>query len=261
MKSPPIWSQADLERDLQRAIQTFRNERLQEPVEMYLREFDAFLSVVAALLERTSDLLAFEQEAVEVLADPKLALAARYLTGPMISEDDLKTLASAVLTPARIKADGAMVGRIVEVLQTGLDRRRFCWVGERRQPTEAERVTAILATTSLAAQARTGTQRRSEGKSRQEAAVAEELVRAGFTEVPRREVCNLREAPEKGQFCPECKLGTRKADLLVTSWDGRVVPIECKVSNSAVNSIKRLNNDAGSKAQGKPGSRISGRRR
>jgi hypothetical protein len=32
-------------------------------------------------------------------------------------------------------------------------------------------------------------------------------------------------------------------------WDGRVMPIECKVSNSATNSVKRLNNDAAIKAE------------
>lgn len=32
-------------------------------------------------------------------------------------------------------------------------------------------------------------------------------------------------------------------------WDLRTMAIECKVSNSAVNSIKRLNNDAESKAK------------
>jgi hypothetical protein len=36
---------------------------------------------------------------------------------------------------------------------------------------------------------------------------------------------------------------------VVGLWDGRVVPIECKVSNSATNSVKRLNNDAASKAE------------
>jgi XamI restriction endonuclease len=32
-------------------------------------------------------------------------------------------------------------------------------------------------------------------------------------------------------------------------WDGRILAIECKVSNSEVNSIKRLTNDAAVKAR------------
>jgi hypothetical protein len=47
----------------------------------------------------------------------------------------------------------------------------------------------------------------------------------------------------------ESKLGGRNADLVVTLADGRLMPIECKVSNSAVNSVKRLNNDAAAKAE------------
>lgn len=41
----------------------------------------------------------------------------------------------------------------------------------------------------------------------------------------------------------------RKADIIVGLWDNRIMPIECKVSNSAVNSVKRLNNDAAVKAE------------
>ena len=43
--------------------------------------------------------------------------------------------------------------------------------------------------------------------------------------------------------------GDRKADLVVRLYDGRLMPIECKVSNSATNSVKRLNNDAAVKAE------------
>jgi hypothetical protein len=44
-------------------------------------------------------------------------------------------------------------------------------------------------------------------------------------------------------------LGNRKADFLVRLWDHRIMTIECKVSNSATNSVKRLNNDAAAKAE------------
>ncbi len=57
------------------------------------------------------------------------------------------------------------------------------------------------------------------------------------------------EAPQPGEFCQEVTLGTRKADLIVGLWDRRTMPIECKVSNSSTNSIKRLNNDAAAKAE------------
>ena len=57
-------------------------------------------------------------------------------------------------------------------------------------------------------------------------------------------------APDLGRFTGECIVGaTRKADIVVRLWDGRVMPIECKVSNSELNSIKRLTNDALVKAR------------
>lgn len=54
--------------------------------------------------------------------------------------------------------------------------------------------------------------------------------------------------PQPQQFCAECQLGERKADVVVRLHDTRLMPIECKVSNSATNSVKRLNNDAAVKA-------------
>ncbi len=38
--------------------------------------------------------------------------------------------------------------------------------------------------------------------------------------------------------------GSRKADFIIGLPDFRKMALECKVSNSATNSIKRLNNDA-----------------
>jgi hypothetical protein len=55
--------------------------------------------------------------------------------------------------------------------------------------------------------------------------------------------------PQVKQFCAECKLGERKADVVVRLHDTRLMAIECKVSNSATNSVKRLNNDAAVKAE------------
>jgi hypothetical protein len=137
----------------------------------------------------------------------------------------------------------------VEVIRAGLDRRRFVWVPEQREPSEYERAAAILASASLVANSRAGTDRRSEGKTKQEAAVESKLREAGLTLVARREMASLRQAPNPGEFCLESKLGTKKADLIATIWDFRVVLIECKVSNSATNSVKRLNNEAAAKAE------------
>ena len=107
----------------------------------------------------------------------------------------------------------------------------------------------MLASAALMATQRVGTNRRSKGKKAQEGLVRRALAGAGLVEAPGRTVSTLAAAPEPGQFCGESYLGNRKADFLVRLWDHRIMPIECKVSNSATNSVKRLNNDAAAKAE------------
>ncbi|HEX7377136.1 MAG TPA: XamI family restriction endonuclease [Pirellulales bacterium] len=184
------------------------------------------------------------------MTDKELLHAFRYLAGPPISIDDLKTVAEAAsLSPTQLNAKPEVVARVVEVVLMGLDRRRFPWIKEGREPSEAERQAAVLASTAMMAAQRVGTKRRGEGKKTQEARVAAELLSHGLTQVPPRTVLTFVDAPKPGEFCGESLLGNRKADFLVRLWDNRLMPIECKVSNSATNSVKRLNNDAAAKAE------------
>ena len=132
--------------------------------------------------------------------------------------------------------------------RTGTSRRRFSWVLGNWAPEEHERKAAILATTALLAMRRLETMRRNQGKQIQERLVANHLQRSRFEQVPTRNVTVLSKAPKPGQFCRESMLGSRKADFIIGLWDGRTMAAECKVSNSATNSIKRLNNDAAVKA-------------
>ncbi len=63
-----------------------------------------------------------------------------------------------------------------------------------------------------------------------------------------REIPMLTAAPNPGEFCGETRLAGTRADVVVRLRDNRVMPIECKVSNSAVNSYKRVVHDTGGKA-------------
>jgi hypothetical protein len=222
---------------------------MQEPLEDYLEAFDEYQGIVEELLESTIDLTKIADQVIEVVTDPNLLEAFRYLAGPPVSADDLKTLAEAVLTPSRLKEEPEMAKRIVEVVTNGLDRRRFPWVAESREPTEAERSAAVLASAALMATRKLETSRRNTEKEKQEDKVEEALLGAKLEKVERRTVRTLGEAPGGGSFCRESLLGSRKADFIVGLYDSRVMPIECKVSNSATNSVKRLNNDAAAKAE------------
>jgi hypothetical protein len=248
---PLRWTEEQLEADRLTAIEAFRVERMQEPLEAYLEAFDEYRGSVEDLLEATVDLTQLSDAAVEVLTDPALLEAVRYIAGPPISADDLKTLANVEsLAAGRLRSDPEMARRVIDTVLLALDRRRFPWVTEDREPDEAEREAAALASAALMASGRVQTARRNEAKDVQEQAVEDRLIEAEFEKVPTpRTVPTLAAAPSAGQFCRETQFGSRKADILIGLWDDRKMPCECKVSNSATNSIKRLNNDASVKAR------------
>lgn len=249
MTEPPVWTREQLEIDRLKAIELFRKERMEEPLEDYLEAFDEYQGHIEELLETMVDLSQLESTALDVLTDPHLLEAFRYLAAPPISQDDLKVLAEATsLAKGPLQSRPEDVRRLIEVVRLVLDRRRFSWVVENREPTEAERGAAVMASAALMAASRVQTNRRTLGKKQQEALVTQALKTLGLTEVAAREIPNVSLAPSPGEFCGESVLGTRKGDIIVTLWDHRIMPIECKVSNSSLNSVKRLNNDAAVKA-------------
>ncbi len=72
------------------------------------------------------------------------------------------------------------------------------------------------------------------------------LIGLGFRQVPRIEKgvkSLLRDAPKPGEFMKECLVGEDNADLVVGLPDHRVLVIECKGSNSEINSRKRINKE------------------
>lgn len=250
MIEPRRWDDDQLQRDRLEAIGIFRRERLDEPLEEYLEVFDSYQGVFEELLETTVDLTRLRAEGLTVLGNKRMLEAVRYLAGPPISKDDLRTIAEASsLSKRRLADDPQLVETIVSLVLVALDRRRFPWLTEEREPTEAETNAAVLASATLIAAQRVSTSRRSQGKKAQEQLVEDALTNAHFRAVPRRPVKSLARAPRPGEFCRESVLGTSKADFILGLWDDRIMPIECKVSNSALNSVKRLNRDAAAKAE------------
>lgn len=249
MNEPPFWTSDQLEADRLKASAAFTKERLEEPLEDYLEAFDVYQGHVEELLEATVDLSDLDTPALDVLGDARLLEAFRYLAAPPISSDDYKVLADVrSFSRSQLDRSPAAVQRLLGVVRQVLDRRRFAWVVEGREPTEAERNAAVMASAALMAASRTQTGRRTKGKDQQEGAVKTALRELGFAEVASRVIPNISHAPAPGEFCGESRLGTRKGDIIVRLWDHRVMPIECKVSNSSTNSVKRLNNDAAVKA-------------
>lgn len=252
MNAPPRWSEKQLASDVAVARRLFRSERLSEPLERWKKAF---------LKHKQQFLLLFDEYGI---ADPSsitgrqlteifrrgLGDALRYLPGPPISEDDLEVLADTPsLSPGRIASDASVARRIVRIIAQVTDPIRFPWIAEGRAPTAQEKAAAILASSALITAQRVSADRRNVGKSDQETAVKRFLIEIGFRHARPRPIRTLADSPAESEFYGECKVGTRKADIVVRLFDGRLMPIECKVSNSAVNSVKRVNNDAAVKSR------------
>jgi hypothetical protein len=251
MKKPPEWTYAELDAEAKQANSNFRVERLREPLENWKVTFDAYHKKFEKLLDvyGVMDPSKLSPEnLVEILKDG-LGEVLRYIAGPPISEDDLAVLSDAKLSPSRLAASPQAARRVIDIIVNTVDPRRFPWLVEQRLPLPEERAAAILASTVLITAQRVATSRRIESKDAQENAVKAFLIGMGFNEVKPRTIRTLTDAPEAAHFCAECLVGTRKADVPVRLSDGRLMPIECKVSNSALNSMKRINNDAALKAK------------
>lgn len=250
MKTPPRWNEEQLAVEAERACTLFRNERLEEPLAKWRETFDQYEAQFERLFDEfgiANPKTLTHKQVTQIFKD-KLGDALRYLAGPPISADDLKVLADASLAPGRIAADSESADRILNTIIQTVDPRRFPWIVEKREPTDQEKAAAILASTVLITAQRVSTNRRNESKESQEQAVKSFLVDIGFKEVPARKINTLADAPEPGDFCKESLVGSRKADVPVRLHDGRLMPVECKVSNSSTNSVKRINNDAQVKA-------------
>lgn len=250
MKSPPRWTEEELAAEAEKARALFRHERLEEPLENWKKTFDQYETQFRRLFDEFSiaDPAALTHEQVIRIFKDRLGDALRYLAGPPISADDLKVLAEVSLAPGRIANDPDAANRILSTIIQTVDPRRFPWIAEKRPPAEHEKAAAILASAALITAQRVSTDRRNEGKEAQETAVKAFLVGIGLEEVSARQINTLADAPEPGKFCSESMVGSRKADIPIRLYDGRLMPVECKVSNSSTNSVKRINNDAQVKA-------------
>lgn len=242
---PPQWSADDLARQRTQAVDGFVAWWKQEGNVAYRAHYEAALRGVRALFDQTGDLLGFGAEAV-VLRDRAVREVARYLAGPPLSDDDLEILAGA--HDASGDRDAAFAG----VVHSVLDTLRFPWLADPcrpRLPTVQERETAICWTAGLLAAQKAATERRNAVSRRQEQAVEDALVGAPlhFRKVAPRAISSVRDFLEPGEFCRQSSVGGTRADLTIGLRD-RLLVIECKVSNSEVNSYKRLNHEVGDKA-------------
>ncbi|MBX6324355.1 MAG: XamI family restriction endonuclease, partial [Rhodospirillaceae bacterium] len=220
--------------------------------EQYSRLFQNYVPVFRSIIDALPRLAVTPPDLdllLGLLGGHKTRTAFRYLAAAPISEDDLKTLAETTLAPSVLRRHPERALRVRDTVLGVLDRHRFPWIAGRRLPSAEEVERAALASAALLAARRVETLRRSDARAIQEARVKDLLRNQGLSEVPKRDVPLIDAAPAAGEFCAESKLGDTRADILVRLYDRRLMPIECKVWNSAVNSFKRVNHEAAGKAR------------
>jgi hypothetical protein len=241
--SPRVWIDDELTDARLLAIGDFIAGRTEEGGQSYADFMAEAIAGVEKLLDATADLTTDVEKAL--VGDARLDVPLRHVPGPPISEADLAVMADVPAKPRAYKQEQAE--RIVTLALAGRDRARFPWLDA--MPTRTaepdERRAAVIGTAALRASQRLATKRRNESAGRQEAAVKSYLTTKGFVEVPARPI-DLLDDLDRGQYCGEAIVAGDKADISVRLRDGRLLLIECKVSNSALNSVKRLN-DIGNK--------------
>lgn len=179
-----------------------------------------------------------------------LGEALRYLAGPPISVHDLQMLADVEsVKPAALKKNPDAQRRVVRVIRRMIDPIRFPWLEAGSAPTRQQRETALLASSTLLATERAANVSRMAERKALKTRVKSQLLSLGFTEAPPTMISAVGEGPQAGQFCADCQLGERGADVVVRLHDTRLMAIECKVSNGSTSSAGHLNNNAVVKAE------------
>jgi len=251
INSPAVWTNDELSEDAAIASSLFRAERLGVSNE-WTTHYESARKKFESLFHKLNDLnpAGITNKNLEEAYGEGLGEVLRYLAGPPISDDDLKVIADVTsLAPGVLKKDSVSLRKVFTVIEQVIDPHRFPWISTGTPPSEQQKEAALLASSILLAAQRIATERRIDGKDGQEKKVKDYLLALGFIEVPPATINTIVRGPQAMQFCSECQLGERKADVVIRLHDTRLMALECKVSNSATNSVKRLNNDAAVKAE------------
>jgi len=239
----PRWSDAEVRADCERSLEHFVDEWIGDaPARRvaFARLQHECAAKVDELMQATTDL---SDLSVRSLAAEAHLEALRFMTGPFVSEDDLRTLARLRGPRARGTEE---FRRVVDVLRPALDGLRLPWLDGGRRARDDERRAAVAATAAVWATERFRTERRGSVSTRQEHAVTDVLASGLVRDAAWSGPAGLL----PGHFVAfGVELAGTRCDRLARLHDTRLLAVECKVSNSSVNSYKRLNNDTVAKAE------------
>ena len=210
----------------------------------YHRYFVQALQAAERVLGETNDLLDLQESGKPLLMEGLLYVL-RAMDRPTVSEDDFKSLSDAGTASRTRFRDDALAGSALEYLSRNLNMDVLPWIEDGRSPREDERKAACIAVAALIADQRTKTALRGNSSHSQEEDVRRALVeRCGMEPIANKDFDIDKDGPLPGQvFTGETRVAGSKADVVLGLYDGRLMCLECKVSNSEVNSYKRLNHE------------------
>jgi hypothetical protein len=234
-EEPRWWSDEELRAARDIAEERFRVKRKAEGPDTFAAWYSDVEPHVRSALAVTDSIRRLTEDALA--SDGTLWQYARFFAGPPISEEDLWTMVGASKSKVMKPAYAADCAEIVNLV---IDTVRFPWVSDGRDPTSDELERAVMATTALIANEKLRTFRRMTASVTQEQAVKAVLAAAGYEEVPSKVPVMFMDDMDRGTFSPERRVAGAKCDVPVRLRDGRLLLVECKVSNGPKNGWKRI---------------------
>lgn len=248
MNRGKIFTSEEIRQDCQESTRLFRLRRMNEPLGDYLAEFTAAEAAAEYVIDKLPKLLAMptdRDQLAKIVLNPAYNTALRYLTAPPISKDDLNTVMCRKVTGTSIRKDGEFADGLAELIRQTIDPKRFPWLSTGEFPTTEELNVAKVASAVVATSQRVQTKRRGNEKNELEGAVIRLLDAQGFIRIPtpRQPIMHAEDLPKAGEYMVSATLGNDNGDCIIGLYDRRRLALECKSSNSEINSRKRLNKE------------------
>lgn len=243
-----VWTRDEIVADCRESARLFALRRMNEPLADYLNEYASAELAAAFVIDRLPQILARPTDQAvlaQIIRNPAHNTAFRYLTAPPISNDDLCTVLGRRVTGSAIREDREFAEQLVELLRQTIDPKRFPWLAADRLPTDQELEVAKTASAVAATCQRVQTKRRGDEKSELEGAIVRMLDALGFQRIatPRGKIMHAEDLPKAGEYMVGATLGNDNGDCIIGLYDRRRLALECKSSNSEINSRKRLNKE------------------
>lgn len=172
----------------------------------------------------------------------------RHLSAPPISQDQAELLVhsykkTAEKPNAKVSKENAHALEVAFLAR--MDQSLTRWLTTNRHPTRNQIRKILDSLAPMMCNQVFVTERRNRVADEQEIAVCQVLTNLGFTRVISKEIAQTSDLEEftfmRKTKCRASKTGSKELDIAIGIQGPLIIAMECKVSNDATNSIKRVN--------------------